>query len=148
MHHSGYFYGFCYKGCSQKNKLCLSEPFSPSRFVIALITNVGGYRSSTEKPDLQLQMAGLNHCDNGTAPDADSGERSASAFTESWRDVSMSCACSGVIHCTCLSASSQHQVTHRTMEDSAHCFQGLFREQAPAIHRLKSMSNYHFTLFN
>lgn len=95
MHHSGCFYGFWYKGCSYKNKLCLSEPFSPPRFVRALITDVGGYRSSTEKPDLQLQIAGLNHCYDGTASEAGSGERSASSFTESRRDVSVSCEGSG-----------------------------------------------------
>lgn len=60
----------------------------------------------------------------------------------------MSRKCSVAVHCTYFSAYSEHQTMHSAMENSAHSSQGLFREQAPVIRRLKSMNNYYFTLFN
>lgn len=92
MHHSECFYDSWCKGCSYKNKLCLTKYFSLLWFVIVLIPNLVGISFIYRIPDLQLQIARLNHCYDATVSDMYEETRAQvnSLHHLSWRTGEMS----------------------------------------------------------
>lgn len=147
MHHCKMLYDSWYKGCSYKNKLCRNKHFSLSWFIIALISNKSRLNIVSllkNRPSVSDSWVKSLRWWYGLREEIQTDINSLDHLLFR-RDVSMSWNCSGVTHFIYVPVYSDYCFTHGTKGHPTHSSRGFLRKQPMEIHRLKTISSYHFT---